>query len=732
MAYDATCGNMPKIYGQRHRRRHTRHSVQAHSFRPLCRAVAQLLPLLLMQFLLPALIPSTYAFSDLNATTSAIKAALSTTNTVGDGLVSFFFVSDCIKYNLSSCFALNKDSPYGMVHLPEAPGQTLFTGCLKGWGGVDVCGNGCVSDASAQASVGDQVTLTKGVCKNNMPMKWRLENSEAVVVIGTTPPDMRYWSVTPYLFSAYYENTPNINGSTASFSSPFQKAGVSCSPSQGPARCQYFSSLGDPFNYNSFNNTPAAPSGLPGMSQDFAMVMTGSAQTYAAVAAAITSETGLPTVHLLKIPTDIAEMSVTTNTAAQWSVLMRVAYPSNQTDFDAYTNDASTPMRVLRVTPNAPPVTTSSLYTQASISYVDRATAPEHVIGPPTTLSNEQLAEAVVNLGDAIISTHTAAHPTSLVAAGANTVSVGRTQPYVFSLLAPFFVEGYDCVKDGTMCNADCPDTLYPISSNIYDAVGCQTIPVWGLGVIVGLILGTVGFFIFLAPSGCNICKGSCARPGPTLQTVESASVSSTTTTTTVTKGVGASRTWCWSCLCPSLPGNTYGWWFVALVSFLIPFGLALGITSAIWEGPCQGGHAATLDSTPEEFYVVYGVNHEAVNFTTYSSVNVYAYDDLMGVAAASSTPGGGYDGSAQLYLGSDSSVAPYLFAMRFARNCTRALGTTANCLDIAFPDSPGSDGVGIAKDRFLLFITRMYVSTATGRGPLSNFTVMSKGLHFL
>ena len=50
--------------------------------------------------------------------------------TVQSGAYSFFFLADCAKHSLPSCFALNADSPYGLTSLPKAPGEKEYRGCV--------------------------------------------------------------------------------------------------------------------------------------------------------------------------------------------------------------------------------------------------------------------------------------------------------------------------------------------------------------------------------------------------------------------------------------------------------------------------------------------------------------------------------------------------------------------------------------------------------------------------
>jgi hypothetical protein len=110
---------------------------------------------------------------------------------VQKGDLSFFFLSDCKRLNVSSCFALNADSPYGLVVLPPSPKEHKeFLGCTKDTRtGAHECGNGF--------NPRNDAALFNGFCSDkNYPMRWRLGADEAVVLVGRSPPKCTYWSIT--------------------------------------------------------------------------------------------------------------------------------------------------------------------------------------------------------------------------------------------------------------------------------------------------------------------------------------------------------------------------------------------------------------------------------------------------------------------------------------------------------------------------------------------------------
>lgn len=510
--------------------------------------------------------------------------------TVQSGAYSFFFLADCAKHKLPSCFALNADSPYGLTSLPKAPGEKQYRGCVTKTGR---CGDGC--------NPNDDPHLTKSVCPDGMPMQWRLGRDEAVLLIGRTPPKAKYWSITPYVMSQWYGPGKHPRAKDANFASWIQKLAVSCRPNSGSKpggdRCQKFASLNQPFNFNA-----------GGFGQPFALVLTASQNTYVSVHAAIEKylqQERLPTLslplHLFPIPLDIVNLGTDNDEKDMLTMLMRTAYPDNATEMSMYYDE--TPIEVLRVTPT-PANNSSGYYTRANATFLPRLTGKSEA-GVATGVTHEELVSDLESLGQAIEAEQN------------KRTKVRHADSYSF--MKPFFKTGLDCIDDGTECNGDCADTLYPISGNIYKARQCRMVP---------------------------IIKNHC--------------------------------------------------------------------------------HAATIDSSPEDHFVVYGVNHAATGLAEYASITAYDYDTLSGLVSKSSEDG--YAGSADRFLpgGSTHRSSSYLFAYSFARNCTKATGSRAFCFEVP---SVGDTKLPLGADMF--WIERMYVSPVTGTGPAANETIMAKVKHF-
>ena len=114
------------------------------------------------------------------------------------------------------------------------------------------------------------------------------------------------------------------------------------------------------------------------------------------------------------------------------------------------------------------------------------------------------------------------------------------------------------------------------------------------------------------------------------------------------------------------------------------------------------------LFASPDDFYVVIGVDHAQSNKTTYSSFSIYAMDHLVGVASVTTNQ---YAGSAADYLPSNPD-APKLYAWKVARQC----GGDPHCL--AVPDAGCPTGVGAGKLGTITFRTYLEPKTATAPDP--------------
>jgi hypothetical protein len=559
-----------------------------------------------------------------------------------EGSVSFFFLKDCLKYNFPTCFALNADSPYGLFHLPPHPSETTYKGCISKTG---LCGDGC--------NTKNDSSLIKGICYRDFPMQWRLEKEEVILVLGITPPQCNYWSITPYLMSSFKERS--VGEQKATFTSYAQKKAVSCR--DGPARCAKFASLYQPYNLMEFikndNHTLE-------FSKPFAAILSANKLMSHELSEFIFSISGVKP-YIFKLPTDILNMGVDTDFKDLFTMLMRVAYPSNEIEMQNYY--LNPPISVYRISPNITTNLTSTniTYQQIDSYFKQRQIGYKEGNNLGGNITYEVLIKGLEILKNKIVEVQLNKNSKIQAVFHAN-------------FLKPYFTNGLDCIKQGTECNGDTPDTLYPISENIYISQFCFKFPVLLIcNFILALISISMLMFVILF------------RKKFSKRTI-------------------------------SL--------FYIIIALLILLGSI--VTNKIWKEFCHLGIGSSIDLEKKDTYIIYGINHEKTNWARYSSVTAYHYEKLVGLHSASSQKE--YVDSASIYLGKHHYLSQYFFAFRYSRNCTHS---QINEEDIFCYEVP-VEGLGsVPNNGNIFFIERMYVNPKTKTGPIYEESIPAKMIHF-
>lgn len=295
--------------------------------------------------------------------------------TVSEGVLSAFDLSTCCEAG-KSCYANNPASPYLVVKLPPGPGQTVANPDLS-------------TDAAGRSAA------------------FRLRADEAVVTFLTTPPQVGYFGLTPYLYDRQQGTTRNV----------------------------VFASLSDSFN----GKTAAGSASTYG--RKIALVQTANAATEKKVAELLAG-VGYTGDSIVKMPW---VMTPTVSSAPPvygldpasdtFSMLMRLA-PLDQAQKDAIARYIASPgATVLRLTPTAPVADTA--FPQPFPARTP-AVAPEDPSGA--------LQSALDTLQAQII----AKYPGYI----ARQVSVNDQTP-----------DPATCVASGDNCNGDNRDTVYPASA---------------------------------------------------------------------------------------------------------------------------------------------------------------------------------------------------------------------------------------------------------------------------
>ena len=418
-------------------------------------------------------------------------------------------------------------------------------------------------------------------------MQWRLGQDEAVVLIGRSPPRTKYWSITSYLMSQFYDANTSPRIKQANFSSWIQEMAVSCKPDVGPGRCQKFASLAQPFNNI-----------VGGYNQPFALIMTSSLETYEMVKRSIQEHASdITTIQLVPLPADLLALGVRDDDRDLLTMLMRIAYPDNEEEMSKYFEE--TPISVLRVTPllaSSRGAPSTRYYGRDDVVFFNRVTGVQEAgggeAGGKGHVTHEQLLEDLKVLEAGIRQAHgNSAARGAARGGGRKSHNLRPLNTQLYPFMHPFFTTGIDCIDDGTECNGDTADTLYPISSNIYTAQLCVTIPVITIGVGVTVLLTLVcssSMYLWCQQSSCsgkNMCvskKFDKIDPSVTVGGVSSGGASSGSTVRHLLR-------------CRQALASFF-------LSAFLSCCIAVPITLMIWSSSCDSGHAATIDSVTEIF----------------------------------------------------------------------------------------------------------------------------------
>lgn len=131
------------------------------------------------------------------------------------------------------------------------------------------------------------------------------------------------------------------------------------------------------------------------------------------------------------------------------------------------------------------------------------------------------------------------------------------------------------------------------------------------------------------------------------------------------------------------------------------------------------GTVARVLFPNDDDFYVVFGVDHQTSGKTTYANFSVYALEHLVGITGVASDK---YPGSAQKLLPSDPE-APKLYAWKIARACSGE----PFCLEVP----KGACPTGIDNGALGTITFRTYLEPSTKTAPDPATLVRDRVLYF-
>lgn len=237
-----------------------------------------------------------------------------------------------------------------------------------------------------------------------------LKATETLVLIMETPPPMRYFGITAYIYSRFYASLPSDPG----------QSGV----------VPVFESLLDTINSRDVATAGSPTPGQVPFSQISVFVVTADATTYDKVVKHFTA-IGFPrsAINLLTMPIDDVPLRMgSTPKSDRYAVLMRTAYAESDALMSDYMRRA--PVRTLKLTP-------------LTARRVSPLPSPTNTVPGSGFAESADLGRARDELASQLVSAYSSAY-----LASESRVVMAQTR-------------NYWCVEHGLPCNGDNPDALY-------------------------------------------------------------------------------------------------------------------------------------------------------------------------------------------------------------------------------------------------------------------------------
>jgi len=377
-----------------------------------------------MRLLLIALLGlRSYAF-DYNAVADSLPDAPSISENfihIQEGKFRFWQTTDCLSIlwkdspfvSYEGCYFQNPDAPYGLMLFPPHEGET-----------IDKYYGFPISESDPDLG--------------NLTGTWHLDEGDVIVLLGMTPPSCRYFSFSNYLYSRHLESDWVPDPSLGKYD-------LACPNGTVADRCEMFASLDDSLNLDRGLNLDSAV-----FNTSFALILS---PTYEGVDAARQGlmESGVDPSVISNYSFPGSEMRLGVNTTDDTFVtIMRTAFYDDPVQAAAYFNDV--PYRVLRMELNR---SDPGLFGRQPL--VNRSTGRTDATKAGITM--DEMREAVAYVGYIVALTIRDENRT------------GRTEDWYLQVtptVSGVPDNGYECIRLGRMCLADCRDTVYPFSTDIY------------------------------------------------------------------------------------------------------------------------------------------------------------------------------------------------------------------------------------------------------------------------
>ena len=332
---------------------------------------------------------------------------------IQNGTFRFWQTTDCLSIlyedspflNYDGCYFQNPDAPYGLMLFPPHIDET--------------------PDKYYGFPINDD---------NNFTGTWHMKDNEAIVLLGMTPPECRYFSFSNYLYSRHF---PKDWKPAHGFLN--QQHFLNCPDGNEADRCEIFASIDDSLNLDRGLNLDKDI-----FNTSFALILAQSQEaTNYALQGLVKAGVSEDLISNYSFPASELNLGIDTNSDT-FITVMRTAFYNNLDEADEYFNNV--PFRVMRMELKNKTVTE---YNRREL--VNRKTQYNDASKAGVTL--EQMKGVLVNVIKSVIKNITNSYDWYVQIK--ETVSGAPDN-------------GFECINKGRICLADCRDTLYPFSTKIY------------------------------------------------------------------------------------------------------------------------------------------------------------------------------------------------------------------------------------------------------------------------
>eukprot|EP00928_Gymnodinium_smaydae_P043674 TRINITY_DN29218_c0_g5_i2.p1 TRINITY_DN29218_c0_g5~~TRINITY_DN29218_c0_g5_i2.p1 ORF type:complete len:595 (+),score=77.91 TRINITY_DN29218_c0_g5_i2:1133-2917(+) len=346
-----------------------------------------------------------------------------------EGKYHFFGVNDCFEllskpspFPLAAtpngtCYCQNPSTPYGWIMLPNVTEQETRH---DDW-------------AWPLTTEGDSVSAS-----------WRLEATEAVVLLGLTPPNCKYFSFSNYLFSRFME--PGWSPTAR------QHFGLCLPGGTKGRRCEIGASTSNSMNFHRMNLSDGV------FDVPFALVISPSVLAMDTAAAEL-ERVGVPAKSITRypLPGDILKLGLSyeSDAMANW---LRMAFFEDEAAKQKYFREK--PFRVFRmkmkahvcengVSSGKDDCLTNSLYPSFEHSFISRYSGTND--GTFANIDIDEVRHSLDQLERAVV----AKYP--------------KSTSFTYSMTNGVPSSGYECMKTGQRCQVDCTDAYYPANNGMLE-----------------------------------------------------------------------------------------------------------------------------------------------------------------------------------------------------------------------------------------------------------------------